>query len=331
MTLPGASRRDAKSGAQNREFGIFPGAAFEEKPLWSELYESLRDAFFPPRLAPLELTSTLVPVPDRMAAKTNPWAIGTSTVLNGGILALVLYLGVQTGLHQPPKTGSGAPVDINDIRFLAALAAHVGQGSSGGGTGDIIAPIRGNPPKTEIHPITPPQVSLIEHPKLAADPAIAASEIKLPENPALPTLGVRNSYNVTRASNGPGTRGGIGTGDDGGVGPGNRYGWGPGFDPGVGSGVYPPGRGVTKPVLVVAPEAEFSDEARRQKYQGICLVSVIVDTRGYPRNLRVVRPLGMGLDEKALEAIGKYRFKPGTKDGKPVATMITVEVDFRLF
>ena len=81
----------------------------------------------------------------------------------------------------------------------------------------------------------------------------------------------------------------------------------------------------------MTPEAEFSDEARRNKYQGICVVFVIVDAHGYPRNPRVVQSLGMGLDEKALEAVQKYRFKPAMKDGKPVASMINVAVNFRLF
>jgi TonB family protein len=61
------------------------------------------------------------------------------------------------------------------------------------------------------------------------------------------------------------------------------------------------------------------------------MISVIVDAHGYPRNPRVIRSLGMGLDEKALDAVQKYRFKPATKDGKPVAVMIGVEVDFRLY
>ena len=72
------------------------------------------------------------------------------------------------------------------------------------------------------------------------------------------------------------------------------------------------------------PEAEFSDEARRAKYQGVCLISLIVDAQGNPQNPRVIRALGMGLDEKALEAVRKYKFKPAMKDGRtPVPVMIT--------
>jgi TonB family protein len=92
------------------------------------------------------------------------------------------------------------------------------------------------------------------------------------------------------------------------------------------------GGGVSQPVVLNDVEAEFSDEARRAKYQGVCLISVIVDAQGNPQNPRVVRALGMGLDEKALEAVRKYKFKPAMKDGKmPVPVMITVEVDFHLY
>ena len=89
--------------------------------------------------------------------------------------------------------------------------------------------------------------------------------------------------------------------------------------------------GVTNPIPIVSPEAEFSDEARRNKFQGVCLISLIVDAHGYPRNPRVIQPLGMGLDQKALDAVEMYRFKPGRKDGRPVPVTITVAVNFRLF
>jgi len=93
-----------------------------------------------------------------------------------------------------------------------------------------------------------------------------------------------------------------------------------------------PGGGVSNPVLVYAPDPEFSDEARRAKYQGVCVVGLIVDSQGNPQRVRIVRPLGMGLDEKALEAVRKYKFKPAMKDGKtPVPVGITVEVNFRLY
>jgi TonB family protein len=90
--------------------------------------------------------------------------------------------------------------------------------------------------------------------------------------------------------------------------------------------------GVTAPVVIHTGVPQFSDEARKAKYQGLCIISLMVDETGVPRNPRVVRPVGMGLDEKALEAVKQYRFKPALKDGKtPVPVMITVLVNFRLY
>jgi TonB family protein len=90
------------------------------------------------------------------------------------------------------------------------------------------------------------------------------------------------------------------------------------------------GNGVSAPVPLNFVEAEFSDEARRKHIEGVCLVTLIVDTHGNPVNLRVVRALGYGLDEEALKAVRKYHFKPAMKAGVPVPVMITVEVNFRL-
>ena len=76
--------------------------------------------------------------------------------------------------------------------------------------------------------------------------------------------------------------------------------------------------------------AEYSPQAREAKFQGTCLISVIVDAEGKPQFPRVIHSLGMGLDEKAIEAVRKYIFKPATADGKPVSVRITVAVNFRL-
>jgi TonB family protein len=85
------------------------------------------------------------------------------------------------------------------------------------------------------------------------------------------------------------------------------------------------------PVPLNSVEALFSDEARSKRISGVCFISLVVDAQGMPRNLRVIRPLGYGLDQKALEAVRKYRFKPAMRSGTPVPVMITVEVNFRLY
>jgi TonB family protein len=84
-----------------------------------------------------------------------------------------------------------------------------------------------------------------------------------------------------------------------------------------------------KPIHTV--EAEFSDQARRERKSGSVTVSLVVDTDGMPTEIRVVQPAGSGLDGKAIEAVSQYRFKPALKDGKPVAAPISVQVLFNLY
>ena len=97
------------------------------------------------------------------------------------------------------------------------------------------------------------------------------------------------------------------------------------------SGLDRVGGKVTAPVALNHVEARYTDEARRKKIQGVCLITVIVDANGKPQNPRVIRSLDPGLDLKAIEAVNKYRFKPGMKDGVPVKVMITVLVNFWLY
>jgi TonB family protein len=131
-------------------------------------------------------------------------------------------------------------------------------------------------------------------------------------------------------SNGPGSGGGIGSGSGGGIGSGKGGGFGPGEGGGVGGGVFRVGGGVTAPSLLSKVEPEYSEEARRAKYQGTVVLYVEVYPDGKAHNLKVLRSLGLGLDEKAIEAVNKWRFRPGYKDGKPVPVQATIEVNFRL-
>ncbi|MFZ1938754.1 MAG: TonB family protein [Terracidiphilus sp.] len=96
--------------------------------------------------------------------------------------------------------------------------------------------------------------------------------------------------------------------------------------------VYKIGGDVSAPVVIHSVEARFSDKARRAKYQGVCLISLVVDAQGNPQNVHVARALGMGLDKNAVEAVRQYKFKPALKNGRtPVPVAITIEVDFRLY
>jgi TonB family protein len=95
--------------------------------------------------------------------------------------------------------------------------------------------------------------------------------------------------------------------------------------------IYKVGDGVSPPVPVHSPDPKYSKEAQHAKYQGICVLWLVVGADGLPRNIKVSRTLGYGLDEKAIEAVKKWRFKPATKDGKPVAVEVSVQVNFHLY
>ena len=210
------------------ELDSFLGQPFESKPIWTDLYENLRDVFFPKKLPPLELTSKPIPVADPMAVKTNPWTWGSSAALQAGLVALLIWLGMKAVPQIIQAHTDATPVDIGTFKVDAPkMSARMG-GGGGGGSHDIVDPIKGKLPKLEKQPVTPPQVPVVEKPKLAVESAIAVQPIKLPDNPNMVNIGVKNSPNVTLASNGQGGGAGMGTGHGGGLGSGEGNGYGPG-------------------------------------------------------------------------------------------------------
>ena len=94
--------------------------------------------------------------------------------------------------------------------------------------------------------------------------------------------------------------------------------------------VFRVGGGVSPPRLIYSPDPEYSDQARKERFQGTCRLWLVVSADGIPRDIRVTRTLGFGLDEKAIEAVRQWTFEPALKDGRPVAVRINVEVNFRL-
>jgi TonB family protein len=204
-------------------------------------------------------------------------------------------------------------------------------GGGGGGDRSPLPASQGKLPRPSPKQFTPPTAVIRnENPKLVMEPTIIA-----PEDAPLPQLnsavfGDPLSKVIGPPSNGPGSGAGIGSGKGGGVGSGSGGGVGPGSGGGIGGGVYRIGGGVSSPALVYKVEPEYSEEARKAKFQGTVLLSVIVDDKGNPRDIKVLRPLGLGLDEKAIEAVQKWRFRPGYLNGKPVAVAAQIEVNFRL-
>jgi len=331
MTSEEKGDQGASVPMTGHELDSFLGKAFKEEPIWASLWERVQDVFFPVKLPPLELTSTPIPVPDRMAVKANPWAIGISTTFNITILLLAIWLGIRAINNIVNPTVQATNIDVGDYKM--PKSDTLAGGGGGGGDRSIVEANKGKLPERAKDTITPPQPQTIEKPKLPDPPTINVQKnIQLPDNMNMPMIGMKESANVTLASAGSGNGAGMGTGSGGGMGPGGGNGYGPGYGGNAGGGVYQVGGRISAPEVVHSVEAEFSDEARRAKYQGLCLISLIVDAQGNPQNIRVARALGMGLDEKAVEAIRQYKFRPAMKDGKtPVPVMITIEVDFRLY
>ena len=88
---------------------------------------------------------------------------------------------------------------------------------------------------------------------------------------------------------------------------------------------------MSAPRAIFKPDPEYSTEARLAKYQGTVVLNLVVDASGTPRQVHVARSLGMGLDEKAVEAVRQWKFEPARKEGKPVAVAVSIQVAFRLF
>jgi len=324
------------SGNGTPELNLLLPKSTLEQPLWKSLFQNLDEFFFPKKQPPLVLTSKPIPVRDIWGFynyKKNG-ALG-STVVH--VLALAAIVGgtllgkrVVQEIAKPKETVTLVAPD--DIPPLPPSKTEAGGGGGGGDRDKFQAP-KGKLPKFSMQQIVPPAVVVRnENPKLTAEPTVVVPpQIKMAMN-NLPTLGDPMSHLPSGPpSNGTGSGGGIGSGSGGGVGSGEGPGVGPGRGGGIGGGVFRVGGGVSAPRALYAPDPEYSEEARKAKYQGVCVLWLVVGPDGHPRDIKIARSLGLGLDEKAIEAVKTWKFEPAMKDGKPVAVQINVEVSFRLY
>ena len=288
-----------------------------EEGVFASLWGNLRDVFFPVKLPPLVLESKPIPVVDRMATKQNPWATASACVIY--LILIGLFALAANKLHQIAVQKAMLVTELTPPPMDPALNK---MGGGGGQKGP--APVsKGRLPKFADQQITPPAAPPLEEPKIRMpDPTIEVqTNLKMANNTML-NFGDPNS-----------TLGGnsMGRGSGTGIGNGNGSGLGPGSGGNYGGNVKQVGGGVKGPVKIYGLEPEFSEEARKAKFMGVVTVSLIVDQKGLPQNVHVTRGVGMGLDEKAVEAVKTYRFHPATENGKPVAVYLNVEVNFEIF
>ncbi len=304
------------------------------EPLWKSLSRGLDEFFFPKKLPPLKLESKPIPVKDIWGfynykkngalGSTAAHVVVIALIIGGTIFARRLVTKVQA----KPQTAV-ALIDPGDYTLKPGKTQAGGGG--GGGDRDVLQASRGRLPKFSMQQITPPAAVIRnENPKLAVEPTVVVPPDIQMAKISMPNLGDPKSSAVI-PSNGTGSGSGIGSGSGGGVGSGTGPGVGPGEGGGIGGGVFRMGKGMTPPRPIYDPEPEFSEEARKAKYQGVCTLEVVVDAMGRPTNIKVVGALGMGLDEKAIEAVKTWRFEPAMKDGHPVAVAVNLEVDFHLY
>jgi len=298
-----------------------------EDPWYKSFWQNVKDAINPPKLPPLELTSQPVAVKDI-------WGLygrqKKSFVMSTGFQVVVVLAALWVfSIPAVQKTmQKGVAVFLPDLS--PAPEMKIDKGGGGGGNRSPLPASKGALPKVAPRQFTPPSAVVQNlNPKLVMDPTILA-----PPDVQMPNVNM-SQYGDPLAklgppSNGPGYGGGIGSGHGGGVGSGSGGGVGPGADGGFGGGAYRVGNGVTAPVVLYKKEPEYSEEARKAKYQGTVVLYIEVDPSGRAVNPRVVRSLGLGLDEKAMEAVRQWTFKPGYRDGKPVTVAATIEVNFRL-
>jgi protein TonB len=199
--------------------------------------------------------------------------------------------------------------------------AHSNSGSGSSGAHDIADAGLGHPPQVDNVHLAPPLAPTIVPAQLPIQPTV---DVQMPTN-NMTNLGVLNANHTSPN---------IGLGKGNSVGPGDGHSVGIGAKDGTGSGTNPLHAGtggIHDPVLIHSVEAEFSELARQHKFSGNVQVYLWVDEQGNPSHIRVVRGVGMGLDENAVAAVRQYKFKPAMKDGKPVKVDMYIDVDFNIF
>jgi len=255
-----------------------------------------------------------------------------SVLVHVGVVALAL-VPWATSVPTPPKVNETAVVVYTPQNLVLPVAPKQEESGGGGGGGrkTLTPPSLGRLPRAADKQLVPPDP---EPPKNPDPTLIVEPTIVAPQLASLPQINLLNLGDPNGVpgppSAGPGIGGGIGTGQGRGVGEGKGPGVGPGEGGGAGGGVFRVGGGVNPPTVITRVEPQYSEEARKARYQGTVVLEAIVRRDGTVDITRVVRSLGFGLDENAIQALKQWRFKPGTRNGVAVDVSLNIEVNFNL-
>jgi protein TonB len=240
--------------------------------------------------------------------------------------ALALLIAIST--RPIPRLAQPAVARLVDPSQRTFVSPYMHHGGGGGGERSLLHASRGRLPKLARRQFAPPSATPHEvHAVLTIEPALVAPPDVHLLQPALLRIGDPFGRDGP-ASSGPGLGGGIGAGSNGGIGDHD----GPGFGADDGGGISGTANsgGITAPAVLYRVDPEFSEEARKAKYQGTVVLTIEVGEDGRPRRFRIVRSLGLGLDQKAVDAVAQWKFRPAMRNGRPVRAAATIEVNFRL-
>ena len=316
-------------------------APLDWKELLKDLFTDYRTALFIPSL----WSDQKELVEERQAMRTRRMEAGVASIL---IHAMIAGIAVFLALYKPadsiPKPDP--VVFINTPMFLPFEGdGRDGGGGGGGGKNEKLPPSGGRMPDQARVQFMPPDPGQPKPLMPSENPLDAKASVQMPidfpTDLSLP-IGDITAPPSDRASSGPGSGGGIGTGTGTGagpgrgpgVGPGDGGGYGGGSGGGIGSGVGPyiAGNGVTPPVPIYEPLPAYTEDARKARTEGVVVLQAIIRANGSVDSFKVIKGLGYGLDESAINTIAtKWKFKPGTFRGVPVDVQANIEVTFRLY
>lgn len=241
-----------------------------------------------------------------------------------GVLTLALHFKVGDHVTRPQKVTILQETRLFDPRTQAGESRAASTRPPGDGRLSSPASRRVTPPPTNLRTFFLPSQEHKAPPKLQVSPTLldvtppAIQQDSAYGNPQSSVL------LLPVASGVPGLAGR-------GAGPGSASPGGPGAGQSPAAGVVYSMSDVSQaPVLLYKVDPDYSEQAKKSRYEGIVLLRLIIDEDGIPRDIRVVQSLGLGLDEKAIEAVRHWRFQPGVKDGRAVSVDANVEVSFRL-
>ena len=306
----------------------------ETQPWFKTVFSQLKYLFVKEERPDIQVTAQPVEVDEifkeyKFRSSSLAFSMMAHVVAVLAILFVPMWLMKQIG-GENHATHTVELLDPSQLTLNLPPKPEKSGGGGGGGRREVIPASKGKLPRPSDKQLTPPTPKIVNlDPVLAVEPTVIVPQLN-----SFPDINIANYGDPLGIpgppSSGPGTGGGIGTGTGGGVGPGKGGGVGPGEGGGIGGGVFRVGGGVSAPSIVYRVEPTYSEEARKAKYQGVVVLSAIVRKDGTIEILKVVRGLGLGLDENAIQALKQWKFRPGMKNGVPVDVALNIEVNFSL-